>query len=61
MVTTDADRVRALLAKAGLGQREAARELEVNERATRGYCAGDKVPRYVLLVLERVVEIKQDR
>jgi hypothetical protein len=58
--TSDADRVRALLARLGLGQREAARELDINERAMRGYCAGDKVPRYVLLALERLVQIKED-
>lgn len=58
--TTEADRVRALLARLGLGQREAARELDINERAMRGYCAGDKVPRYVLLALERLVQIKED-
>jgi hypothetical protein len=57
---TDADRVRELLKQAYLGQREAARELELNERAMRGYCAGEKVPRYVILALERLVQIKED-
>ena len=57
VVTTDADRVRALLARLGLGQREGARELDINERAMRGYCAGDKVPRYVILALERLVHL----
>lgn len=56
---TQADRVRELLGQAGLGQREAARELDINERAMRGYCAGNKVPRYVILALERLVQIRE--
>ena len=56
---TAADRVRELLAQAGMGQRQAARELDINERAMRGYCAGDKVPRYVILALERLVQIRE--
>jgi hypothetical protein len=56
---TAADRVRQLLGQAGLGQREGARELDINERAMRGYCAGDKVPRYVVLALERLVEMRR--
>jgi len=35
---SDATRVRDLLAQIGLGQRGAARELEINERTMRGYC-----------------------
>lgn len=54
---TDATRVRDLLAQIGLGQRGAARELEINERTMRGYCAGDKVPRVVMLALERLADL----
>jgi hypothetical protein len=54
---TDATRVRDLIARIGLGQRGAARELEINERTMRGYCAGDKVPRVVMLALERLVDL----
>jgi hypothetical protein len=56
---TASDRVRELIEQAGLGQREAARELDINERAMRGYCAGEKVPRYVVLALERPVEMSR--
>jgi hypothetical protein len=54
---TDASRVRDLLAQIGLGQRAAARELEMGEREMRGYCSGDKVPRVVILALERLVDL----
>jgi hypothetical protein len=54
---SDATRVRDLLAQIGLGQRGAARELEIHERTMRGYCAGDKVPRVVMLALERLVDL----
>jgi hypothetical protein len=54
---SDATRVRGLLAQIGLGQRGAARALEINERTMRGYCAGDKVPRVVMLALERLVDL----
>jgi ribosome-binding protein aMBF1 (putative translation factor) len=57
--TSDADRVRALLARLGMSQREGARELDMRARDMRGYCAGERVPRYVLLALERMVEIKE--
>jgi hypothetical protein len=60
MKTTDADRVRALLARLGMSQREGALELDMRSRDMRGYCAGEKVPRYVLLALERLVQIKED-
>lgn len=54
---SDATRVRDLIAQIGLGQRGAARELEINERTMRGYCAGDKVPRVVMLALERLLDL----
>jgi DNA-binding XRE family transcriptional regulator len=56
---TDASRVRELLAKMGLGQRAAARELDINERTMRDYCAGKKVPRVVILALERLVDLQR--
>jgi DNA-binding transcriptional regulator YiaG len=40
----DADRLRELLAKAGLSQRAAARELGVDERTMRYWCAGEHTP-----------------
>lgn len=54
---TQADQVRELLRRANLGQRAAAAELEINERVMRGYCAGEKVPRVVMLALERLVDM----
>jgi hypothetical protein len=53
----DATRVKNLLAQMGLGQRAAARELEISERAMRYYCGGEKVPRVVMLALERLVDL----
>jgi DNA-binding transcriptional regulator YiaG len=53
---TDATRIRALLAALGLGQRAAARELDISERDMRSYCSGAKVPRVVMLALERLVD-----
>ena len=45
---TDADKIRAQLDKCGLSQRGAARELDLDERTMRRYCAGDlPVPRVV--------------
>ena len=44
--------LRGLLARAGLSQRAAARELHINERTMRRYCAGQlPVPRVVELAL----------
>ena len=55
---TEADQVRELLEKAGLSQRGAARELDINERTMRAYCAATKVPKVVFLALERLVDIR---
>jgi hypothetical protein len=51
--------VRDLLLRAALTERGAARELEINERTMRGYCSGDKVPRVVMLALERLVDLQR--
>lgn len=56
---SEADRVRELIERAGLSQRAASRELEINERAMRGYCAGDKVPRVIILALERLLDLQR--
>jgi transcriptional regulator with XRE-family HTH domain len=42
--STDADRLPALLARAGLSQRGAARLLNVDERTMRQWCAGQGTP-----------------
>ena len=35
------------------------RALEIGEAGMRGYCTGKPVPRYVLLALERLVELER--
>ena len=50
---TDADRLRHRLTALGLTQRGLARQLDVDERTVRRYCAGDvAVPRVVWLALD---------
>jgi hypothetical protein len=50
-----ADMIRHHLAKAGLSQRGAARELGIDERTMRRYCSGDLlVPPLVILALMQV-------
>jgi DNA transposition AAA+ family ATPase len=52
---TDAAKLRKLLDDAGLSQRGAARELGIDERTMRRYCAGElPVPRVVWLALEAI-------
>lgn len=56
----DAAKVKDMLAKLQLGQRAAARELEISERMMRYYCSGEKVvPRVVMLALERLVDLQR--
>lgn len=55
----DATRIRELLAKMEMSQRGAAAELQINERTMRDYCAGKKVPRVVILALERLVDLQR--
>jgi transcriptional regulator with XRE-family HTH domain len=56
---TDADRLRVMLKTAGLSQRAAAREVGINERTMRRYCGGEKVPRVVILTLERLLHLQR--
>lgn len=52
-----ATELQRLLERAGLSQRGAARELEINERTMRRYVAGESpVPRVVQLALERLAQ-----
>src|SRR6516225_6325130 len=55
----DNARVRELLRAAGLSPRAAARELEIDELALRGYCTGKAVPRYMMLAIERLVDLRR--
>jgi hypothetical protein len=56
---TDNARVRDLLRAAGLSPRAAARELEIDELAMRGYCTGKAVPRYLMLAIERLADLRR--
>ncbi len=50
---TDADRLRAELTRLGLSQRALARELEIDGRVVRRWCAGQlAVPQIVWLAID---------
>lgn len=52
---TAAEVIRALIERANLSQRQAARELDVEERSVRHWCSGTRdVPRFAILALERL-------
>jgi hypothetical protein len=51
--------LRELLVKADLTMSGAARLLEMSENVLRGYCTGDRVPRVVMLAMERLAEMEQ--
>ena len=56
------NRMRRMLDAAGLSQRAAAAELEINERTMRRYCSTDApVPRVVILALERLRDTRKAR
>ena len=50
----NATELRELLSEAGVTQRAAARELQINERTMRRYAAGEPIPRVVELALQQV-------
>jgi len=51
--------LRVLLGKADLSEEAAATVLEMNVTEIRAYIAGEKpVPRYVILALERIVDMR---
>jgi transcriptional regulator with XRE-family HTH domain len=55
----DAQRLRDLLLRANLSQRAGARELGVDERTIRYWCAGQNTPpRMAFLALERLVDLR---
>jgi len=56
---TDATRVREMLKKLGLSQAEGARALEISERSMRYYCAGEPVPKVIMLAMERLVDLRR--
>jgi len=52
--------VRDLLTRAGLSQDQGARELGVDERTMRYWCAGEhEPPRMAILALERLLEMRR--
>ena len=53
--------LRVLLGKADLTEEAAAIVLELSEADIRAYVAAEKpVPRYVILALERIVDLRMD-
>ncbi len=57
MERPDRETLLTLIAQGGYTQRGAARELGINERTMRYYCAGTQpVPRAILLALTHLVE-----
>jgi DNA-binding transcriptional regulator YiaG len=53
---TDADRIRRLIDKLGLSQRETARQLEVDDRTLRYWCSGQvQPPKMAFLALEQLI------
>lgn len=62
---TAAEIIRSLIEQANLSQRQAARELDVEERTVRHWCNGTRdAPRFAILALERLAtydkEIRDD-
>lgn len=58
---TDADLIRQRLESAAISQREAARQLGIDERIMRRYCAGAApVPPLVFLALDRLAQIRRN-
>lgn len=49
--------VRELLHRAGMDERAAARELQIDDATMHGYCTGSPVPRYIVLALMQLVDI----
>ena len=61
MTMTDADLLRQRLQDLGLSQHEAARQLSVDERAMRRYCAGSApIPPLLFLALDRLGIIQRN-
>ena len=58
-VSDSTDRLRELLDEAGLSQRAAARELEIDDRTMRYWCASE-APRIAILAMERFIELKTE-
>jgi transposase len=51
--------VRELLRRAGLSPEAAARELEIDEKTLRAYCVNKVAPRYVVLALMRLADLRE--
>lgn len=51
--------VRELLVQADLTLPAAARLLDISQHVLRAYCTGERVPRVVLLAMERLVEMER--
>lgn len=51
--------VQRLLLTVGMRPCDAATVLEIDERTMRDYCSGAKVPRAVILALERLIDLQR--
>jgi hypothetical protein len=49
--------VRALMLRAGLDERSAARELDIDERTMQGYASGAEIPRGVVFALMQLADM----
>lgn len=54
---SDTQRVRELILTMGMPEEAVAKQIEIDAPSLRGYCAGKKVPRVVILALERLVDL----
>ena len=55
--TSDVRIVRALMHRAGLDERSAARELEIDEETMQGYATAGEVPRGIVFALMRLADM----
>lgn len=56
--TSDVRIVRALMLRAGLDERSAARELEIDEARMQGYASGETVPRAIVFALMQLADMR---
>lgn len=55
--TSDVRIVRALMLRAGLDERSAARELEIDEETMQGYATGGAIPRGIVFALMQLADM----
>lgn len=55
--TSDVRIMRALMLRAGLDERSAARELDIDEATMQGYASGGTVPRGIVFALMQLADM----